>query len=495
MRPPAPADADAETTGPERPTLAPPQPSIGQPSIGQSSIDQPRIDQPIAAAHHFLTRLHPSSTILVAVSGGSDSIGLLLALHHALETSGAPHRLVACTIDHALRPGSAAEAAAVARRCQGLGIPHHVARWSHSGVTSGLQAEARLARYRLLCAAAETFGADLVVTGHSADDQAETIAMRAARSRQGGVDRDRFPIGLPPIGLAGMADAVLFGRRLWICRPFLGIRRQAVREMLTSRGEGWIDDPSNDDPRFERVRIRKAGPQPSAARAETAPPDAAAGRLRSAAVLSDRLTRNVRIHEAVAAEIALADLDLADVGWQRLLALLAATLAGKPHPIGQETAARLVSSLGDPAATAATAGSCVFERRGGRLFVYRERRNLPPPLIVAPGQSLVWDGRFTVENTGAVPLTVKAGGDPALTARLTSRDIPAGIAGRVGRASPQMLSPDGTPAGNEAFCLSPVIAPYDTFLPRFDLMIAQSMAAKFGRAPYPACPVDDIAMK
>lgn len=447
---------------------------------------------PMAAAEHFLTRLRHPTTLLVAVSGGSDSVGLLLALHHAVATSGAHHRLVACTVDHALRPGSAWEAEAVARCCQALGIPHHIARWSHSGVASGLQAEARLARYRLLSRVAEAFGADLVVTGHSRDDQAETIAMRAAR-RPGSGSGAGEAGAHPAIGLAGMSDAVLFNRSLWICRPFLGVRRQAVRDMLTSRGEGWIDDPSNDDPRFERVRVRQA----AGIHADAAPavPDSAAGRIRSAAALPDLLARHVRIHEAVVAEIALADFDLADADGRRLLVLLAATLAGKPHGIGQETAARLFAALGDPASPVATAGGCVFERRGGRLFVYRERRNLPAPSIVAPGRSLSWDGRFTIGNGGPVPVTVQAGVDRAWTARLAARGIPAGVAGRIAQACPGMLLADGTTAGDAAVSLTPVIAPYDTFLPRFDLMIAQSIATHVGRAPYPACPVDDIAMK
>ncbi|KQR75807.1 tRNA lysidine(34) synthetase TilS [Rhizobium sp. Leaf341] len=452
---------------------------------------------PIAAAANFLSRLRRPSTVLVAVSGGSDSIGLLFSLHQALTLSGAPHRLVACTVDHALRAASAAEAAAVSQRCRALGVPHHVARWSHADITSGLQAQARLARYRLLSEAAHLFGADLVVTAHTADDQAETIAMRAARHRE-----DRAAGRGAPIGLAGMADAVLFDGRLWICRPFLGVGRQAVRDALTARGEGWIDDPSNDDPRFERVRIRRGSASPASPGPSSCDPDdglacgdAAAGRIRSGALLSGLLARHVRIAEGVAAEIALADLDVADDAWRRLLVLLAATLAGKPHGIGRDSAARLVSALGDPAATATTAGGCVFERRAGRLFVYRERRNLPVPTTVAPGQSLLWDGRFTIDNTGLLPITILAGGDRALAARLAAQGLPAGVAGRIAQAAPAILGPDGGLVPDGAFSRHPRIAPYDTFLPRFDLMIGQSIAAKLGRAPYPECPVDDIAMK
>ena len=446
-------------------------------------------EEPLAAAHAFLSRLRRPSTVLVAVSGGSDSVGLLLALHRALATSGTSHRLVVCTVDHALRSGSAAEADAVSRRCKALGIPHTVARWSHSGVPSGLQASARLARYRLLREAAQGFQADLVVTGHSRDDQAETVAMRAVRSQ------NARPAGEPPIGLAGMADAVLFDRTLWICRPFLSVRRQAIRDDLTSLGEGWIDDPSNDDPRFERVRFRQAGAEIAGLEALDALREAVFYRVKADAAVSRLLTDHVRLHAATAADIALADLDVADSDGQRLLAVLAATLAGKPHAMGQETAARLCKALVTRTPGASTAGGCVFERRGGRLFIYRERRNLPPPTAVEPGQALIWDGRFRIENHGATGITLLAGADRDLAGKLMAGGVPSGVAGRIVQASPGICFADGATADPNTFSLTPVIAPYDTFLPRFDLMIAQSMAALFNRAPFPTCPVDDISMK
>ncbi|SES33820.1 tRNA lysidine(34) synthetase TilS [Rhizobium sp. NFR03] len=446
--------------------------------------------EPLAAAHAFLSRLRRPSTVLVAVSGGSDSVGLLLALHRASTTSGASHRLVACTVDHALRAGSAAEADAVSRRCKALGIPHTVARWSHSGVPSALQASARLARYRLLREAAQSFEADLVVTGHSRDDQVETVAMRAARSQ------NARPAGEPPpIGLAGMADAVLFDRALWICRPFLSVRRQAIRDDLTSLGEGWIDDPSNDDPRFERVRFRQAGADIAGPEAGDASRDATLRRAKADAAVSRLLTDHVRLHAATAADIALADLDVADSDGQRLLAVLATTLAGKPHAMGQETAARLCKALVTRMPGAFTAGGCVFEQRGGRLFIYRERRNLPPPTTVEPGQALIWDGRFRIENHGATGITLLAGADRDLAGKLMAGGVPSGVAGRIAQAFPGVSFPDGATADPNTFSLTPVIAPYDTFLPRFDLMIAQSMAALFNRAPFPTCPVDDISMK
>lgn len=205
---------------------------------------------PLAAARSFVKNLHTPAHMLVAISGGSDSTGLLLALHEAMaETDRDGLRLSAVTIDHALRAESADEARKVAMLCAELGIPHVTRRWDGIKPASGLSEASRLARYRLIAEVARETGADLVVTGHTVGDQRETVAMRAARS--GGSDN---------LGLSGMADAVLYDGRHWIMRPFLMCERQAIRGYVSSRSRGWFDDPSNENTRYERVRVRQALP-------------------------------------------------------------------------------------------------------------------------------------------------------------------------------------------------------------------------------------------
>lgn len=460
----------------------------GQGAVISGDNESPSIDpiphvNPLSAARDVLSRLRKPSTLLVAVSGGSDSLGLLIALAAALSSVPLRHRLVACTVDHALRPASAEEAKLVAARCRGLGISHHTARWSHSGVTTGLQEQARLARYTLLLQTAEAVGADLVVTGHSADDQAETIAMRASRNP---------PHDAP--GLAGMSDAVLFQGRLWIVRPFLNVRRESIRDMLRARGESWIDDPSNEDRRFERVRVRQDAPCPIAPA-----PLQPSRRLVSGNAVAGHGLRHVTVHEALVAEIPFAAIALEDPDWRRLLTILAATLAGKTHGMGRESADRLLAALRLNHARAFTAGSVVFERHLGkpgvsedRLFLYRERRNLPSATL-PPGEATIWDGRFTIANPGSVILEVlpaEQNSSAALVADLVASGVPRTIATRAARAAPRFLWRDDAVSSSLKPAVHPAIAPYDTFLPRFDLMIAQVLANRFGRALYPACPID-----
>ena len=189
--------------------------------------------------------LAPGRAVVVAVSGGGDSIALLHLVHSYLarERPGIP--LIAATVDHGLRPESAAEARRVARACAPLGVAHRTLEWHGARPATGLQAAARQARYRLLTGLARREGAPIVLTGHTADDQAETVAMRKARAATGP-------------GLSGIDRATLSERAVWFVRPLIDTGRHALRAWLSERGIGWIDDPGNDDRRFERARVRAA---------------------------------------------------------------------------------------------------------------------------------------------------------------------------------------------------------------------------------------------
>jgi tRNA(Ile)-lysidine synthase len=152
--------------------------------------------------------------------------------------------LSVATVDHGLRPEAPAEAAFVAGVCAGLEVPHRVLPWRGWDGQGNLQARARDARMALLAGWAREVGADAVALGHTLDDQAETVLLRLARGS--GVD-----------GLSGMAEEREQGGIRWV-HPLLGLRREELRDFLRAEVRVWVDDPSNDDLRYDRVKARRA---------------------------------------------------------------------------------------------------------------------------------------------------------------------------------------------------------------------------------------------
>lgn len=184
----------------------------------------------------------PAQRLGIAVSGGPDSLALLLLA--AAARSGA---IEAATVDHGLRPESGAEAEMVAAVCARLGVPHVIlsADWTEPPA-SAIQARARDLRYRLLAAWLAQRSLNALTTAHHADDQAETIVMRLNR-------------GSGVRGLAGMRSAATVpGSELPLLRPLLGWRRSELEAICADAGLEPAADPSNQDEHYERVRVRKA---------------------------------------------------------------------------------------------------------------------------------------------------------------------------------------------------------------------------------------------
>ncbi len=180
-----------------------------------------------------------TARLAVAVSGGPDSLALLWL---AVEALGAA-RVVALSVDHALRPGSADEAAGVARAAAGLGVAHATLRWTGPRPRAGLQAAARRARYGLMAEWCRAHGVAWLATAHHADDQAETVLMRAAR-------------GAGTAGLSGIRPRRKLGGGVTLIRPLLGWRREELAAIAEATGWPVVRDPGNADPRFARTRAR-----------------------------------------------------------------------------------------------------------------------------------------------------------------------------------------------------------------------------------------------
>jgi tRNA(Ile)-lysidine synthase len=181
--------------------------------------------------------------VAIAVSGGSDSLALLhLVLEWRGLTAEGP-KLVVLTVDHGLRAESAMEAKTVAAHCARLNLEHHTLEWEGSKPSTGIQAKARAARYDLMTEWCRKNCVGVLLTAHTAEDQAETVLMRARRTGSAA-------------SLAG-----IWPERQWegirVVRPLLSVRRPELRRFLLTQGVRWIEDPSNENERFERVRARR----------------------------------------------------------------------------------------------------------------------------------------------------------------------------------------------------------------------------------------------
>jgi tRNA(Ile)-lysidine synthase len=420
--------------------------------------------------------------IVAAVSGGSDSVALLLLAKAWLETSFPAVRLVAVTVDHRLRQESAAEARDVAALCARHGIAHRIMHWEGDKPASGVSAAAREARYRLLAEAARSAGADIVLTGHTLDDQAETVAMRRAR----GEGR----------GLAGMAPATLFEGRTWLVRPLLGARRHALRDFLRAHETGWVDDPSNTNTSYERPRVRAGlaaeGEQREllavmdlAQRNRVALGARAATLLRETAALAAPGLIRLQPHFAAAVDV--------DAGIYALRILLA-VCGGAAYLPDEDRSGELFRRLGSGPLRATLSRTVVDARKDG-IFLRRESRGLPAAAPIVDG--MVWDGRYRLFCPEVpVGLTIAPlGAAYARKAALPHPDSPQSLVGAALALQPALWSGEeclGPATGDGARARGikavPVAAPWAHFLPSFDIAIVQALAELLGCEAVPSLP-------
>ena len=311
----------------------------------------------------------------MAVSGGLDSLALAFLADRWARPNQA--QLTAVTVDHRLRPESAAEAAQVGRWLAARGIEHRILHREGPAPTTGLQAAARGARYRLLTEWCRRHRIRDLLLAHHLQDQAETFLLRLAR-------------GSANDGLAAMAPlTVRDGVRL--LRPLLQVPRARLAATLRAAGQGdWVDDPSNRDRRFARVRARQWRPEP----AKLATAAAVRARVRAGrdTLAMDLGAAAVRWHTWGAARLSPSPLVEAprEIAARVLSDALRLT-GGRALPPSPAAVLRLLRKVGT--GRAGTLHGCVLTHRNGQAWLVREPRNLPA-LALVPGESALWDGRF-----------------------------------------------------------------------------------------------------
>jgi len=342
------------------------------------------IDLDRTAAGVFDRRLSLASArpLAVALSGGGDSLALLLVARAWTQSAGRP--LLALTVDHGLQPQSAAWTAACAERAAQFSIGFQALSWTGDKPTTGLPAAARAARHRLLADAAREAGARVILMGHTADDIAEARAMRAAGA------------STPEPREWGPSPAWPEGRGIFLLRPLLGVRRAEIRAWLSARAERWIEDPANDDPRYARTRARQAlATDAPASPMSTSPADtedlAGATGMDAAGVLAiDRNSLAAANPEAAAAFVGVACL----------------CAAGTSRPATAARVAALAERLRGGGCFAASLAGARIEADEHEVRFLREpgeaARGGLRPLMIPAGRSEVWDGRFEIDGPAQV---------------------------------------------------------------------------------------------
>jgi tRNA(Ile)-lysidine synthase len=364
----------------------------GDAPLGDAELDS--LFAPLAGVRH----------IALAVSGGADSLALL----DAVDRWRGDRTVTVLTVDHRLRKGSRAEALGVAKIAAERGLASRVLTWRGVRPISDIEAKARAARYRLLLDACREIGATHLVVAHQRDDVAETFLMRLKR-------------GAGVFGLAAMRP-VLDAGGVMLVRPFLAVPRARLSATVRHAGLTPVADPMNDDPRYERVRMRRL---------------LAAGHLDAAAIAATAM-RMAEAADAIdaAATALLGEVDSGGVAWlegrafaaapvevrTRALTRLLLAIGGDAYPPHRDKVAGLAAAMLAGGKFKRTLAGVVVASRDGRFAFAREAgRTGLPTVSIKPGTSVTWDRRYLVTVTNAAPRDLAVGPGSAMQPVLLRR--------------------------------------------------------------------------
>jgi len=351
----------------------------------------PRLDDP-ADIDALFAPVAAYPAIGLAVSGGADSLALmLLAQSWASAAPGRP-KLHVYSVDHDLRAEAADEVAMVLASATTLGISATGLRWEGTKPKTGVQEAARIARYRLMGDAMEADGVPVLLTAHHRDDQAETLLMRLAHGS--GIE------GLK--GMAGVANVE--GVRVY--RPLLTAAPGDLQALVKAAGLVPVQDPSNHDEHYERVRWRKALPQLAELGLDAETLARFAQRMGEAdvaiaRVADEQFTALVGLDGFGSARLELAAFaDLSSAVAVRLLGRVLKIVGGRQKPRALGQVERLQQALyGGTVGKGVTVLGCVVRTHEDAIIVAREPgRVLPSDVAVLPRSQLVWDERFLIMN-------------------------------------------------------------------------------------------------
>lgn len=363
-------------------------------------------------------------------------------------------RIQVATVDHGLRAASASEAETVAGAARALGLDHETLRWSGRDATGNLQDAARRARYGLLAAWAHRRGLGAVLVGHTRDDNVECLVLGLARGA--GLD-----------GVSGMRPDFRHNGARFL-RPLLEESRADLRDWLTGRGIAWVEDPSNEDRRFARVRVRQALEVLAPLGVSSEALARSIENLRSTREGLDALLRAfIRDHcRTVAGDVLVAPDAFGSLPDEMARRFLNAALRWVSGADYTPRAAKLANLLSDEAArrAALTLHGCEVRRTSEGLRISREPRAAARAAPAAP--STPWDGRWIVSGPFGPDMEVRSLGTRGLSCRPQWRD--AGLPRASCLSGPAVWS-------GERLVAAPLIEPHGAFAARTETDFAESL--------------------
>jgi tRNA(Ile)-lysidine synthase len=337
----------------------------------------------------FFDVLAERKAVGLAVSGGADSLALMLLAERWRSQRAVGPALWVFTVDHGLRPTSAAEAGFVAATARRLGLQYRILHWDGPKPTTGVEEAAREARYRLLLQAAEEVGASDLLTAHHRDDQVETVLMRLGRGSGLG-------------GLAAMRGERALGGGVTLRRPLLGVPKARLAATVAAAGLTPVEDESNADRRFARARLRSLTTDLTAAGVDAAGVARSAVRLARADDALEHYVDELLDHIAVFDRFAVATIDRAGFGVApvevrlRALARIVGGVGGSdwPPPRGERLEALEQAIVTGGRFKRTLAGTVILASDEVVTICREGGRRALPHLPVSAGDSGIWDGRF-----------------------------------------------------------------------------------------------------
>jgi len=328
-------------------------------------------------------KIESNKAIAVAVSGGSDSMALLL------KAKEMGNKIYALTVDHNLREGSKVEALQVQEWCRQLGIEHHILTWEHEGILSNIQEQARDARYKLLSDFCTKHNIEYLLLGHNMEDVAENFMIRLDRGS--GID-----------GLAAISE-ISTKSRITLLRPLLHSTKEELKQYLLSKKQSWIEDPSNKNEKYTRVKFRKLLTEMGSLFTKRVAD--AAFHLERTKVFLENYTNQIFADLGIFHPEAYVELDflkltaLEDEILYRIISKSLMLASGKNYKARFEGFSKLIEKIkADEDFIITLHGSKIKKNKNQLLFTRQKEKYIKPQKLLK-GEN-IWDDRFIIEYLG-----------------------------------------------------------------------------------------------